>query len=210
MLNNKEYKNFCTLYLVRHGETEWNKKEILQGHVDIPLNEEGEKQVAQTAQELKDIKFEAIFSSDLHRALRTDEIIKMERQLAVQTSKLLRERDFGHYEGILRSEYRIKLQKLIKELSENERKSFKFDYDVESDEEVIFRFITQLREISVAYPNKTILVVTHGGCIRTFLTHTGYFKYGELPPGSFSNAGYVKVLCDGVDFFIKEVKGIKK
>jgi 2,3-bisphosphoglycerate-dependent phosphoglycerate mutase len=205
----KENQNFCTLYLVRHGQTEWNKKEILQGQADSPLTEVGKKQVGQAAQDLKAISFDAIFSSDLQRAQETAEILNLERQLAIQTSKLLRERDFGHYEGIMRLEYNTRLQHLIKDLSEQEKKTFKFDHDVESDEEVISRFITQLREIAVAYPNKTVLVVTHGGCIRTFLTHTGYVKYGELGPGSFSNAGYVEVACDGVDFFIKEVKGIK-
>jgi len=97
----------------------------------------------------------------------------------------------------------------VKQLSEKEAKSFKFADDIESDEEVIGRFITQLREIAVAHPSKTILIITHGGCIRTFLMHTGYVKWGELPVGSFSNAGYAKVQSDGVDFFIREVRGIK-
>lgn len=208
-----ENKNFCTLYLVRHGETEWNKRGIVMGQSDSPLTEKGLEQAKQTAQELKDIHFDAIFSSDLHRAKRTAEIIKLERQLAVQTSKALRERTYGHWEGKLGEDYRKNFQHLfdkVKQLSEKEQKEFKFADDIESDEEVIGRFITQLREIAVAYPDKTILVITHGGCIRTFLMHIGYVKYGELPVGTFSNAGYVKVLCDGVDFFIKEVKGIKE
>ncbi len=110
-------------------------------------------------------------------------------------------------------EFRKNFQHLfdkIKQLSEKEQKEFKFADDIESDEQIIGRFIAQLREIAIAYPNKIVLVVTHGGCIRTFLMHIGYVKYGELPVGSFSNAGYAKVLSDGIDFFIKEVKGIKK
>ncbi|MCX6742843.1 MAG: histidine phosphatase family protein [Candidatus Parcubacteria bacterium] len=208
----KNNDNFCTLYLVRHGETEWNKNGIIQGQLDSPLTNEGLSQVKQTAQELKDIHFDAIFSSDLHRAQKSAEIIKLERQLAIQTSKALRERTFGHYEGTSGEKYREKFQQLIekvKQLSDEDHKAFKFDKDIESDEEVIGRFITQLREIAVAYPNKTVIVVTHGGCIRTFLMHMGYVKYSELPAGALlENAGYVKVLCDGVDFFIQEVKGI--
>ena len=210
----KNNENFCTLYLVRHGETEWNKNGIIQGQLDSPLTNEGLSQVKQTAQELKDIHFDAIFSSDLHRAQKTAEIIKLERQLAIQTSKALRERTFGHYEGTSGEKYREKFQQLIekvKQLSDEDHKVFKFDKDIESDEEVIGRFITQLREIAVAYPNKTVIVVTHGGCIRTFLMHMGYVKYSELPAGALlKNAGYVKVLCDGIDFFIQEVKGVKK
>ena len=161
---------------------------------------------------LKDIKFEAIFSSDLHRAQRTAEIIRLERELMVQTSKALRERSYGSWEGKDGEEYRKNFQHLfdkVKELSEEGQKKFKLADDIESDEEVISRFITQLREIAVANPGRTVLVVAHGGCIRTLLMHLGYTKYGELPVGSFSNAGYVKISCDGVDFNIDEVQGIK-
>ncbi len=70
--------------------------------------------------------------------------------------------------------------------------------------------ILKLREISVAYPNKTVLVVSHGGPIRMFLAKTGYLSKKDLPGGSFKNAGYIKVLSDGVDFFIEEVKGVDK
>lgn len=183
------------------------------GQLDSALTEAGLRQAKTTAQDLKDVNFDAIFSSDLHRAQRTAEIIKMERQLAIQTSKALRERTYGYFEGKSSEEYIKNFQHLfdkLKQLSEKKQKKFKFTNDIESDEEVISRFITQLREIAVAYPSKTILVVSHGGCIRTFLMHIGYVKYGDLPPGSFSHAAYVQVLSDGVDFFVKDVKGIKK
>jgi broad specificity phosphatase PhoE len=206
-------KNYCTIYLVRHGETEWNKKGIVMGQSDSPLTETGIEQVKATARELKDVNFDAIFSSDLHRAERTAEIIKLERQIAVQTSKALRERAYGHYEGTSSEEYGNKFQasfNKLEKLTEQERNKFKFDHDIESDEEVIGRMITQLREIAVAYPGKNVLVVGHGSCIRTFLTHTGYVKFGELKTGAISNGSVVVVLCDGIDFFIKEAKGIKK
>ena len=208
----QEDKNLCTLYLVRHGETEWNKKRLLQGQLDSPLTEDGVQQAKDTAQRLKSVNFDAIFSSDLHRTKRTAEILKLERQLAVQTSKALRERNYGEYQGKSIEEYRENFKDLfdkVDKLSEKEQKKFKFAANIESDEEVISRFITQLREIAVAYPNKSVLVVTHGGCIRTFLEHTGYTKFG-LSGSGISNAGHVKVLSDGVDFFIQEVKGIKK
>jgi len=205
--------NFCTFYIVRHGETEWNLQHITQGHKDSPLTENGIRQAQETANELKDINFDAIFSSDLGRTRRTAEILRLERQLAIQTSKALRERAFGTFEGKTGEEAHIAFQELydeVRKLSEEEQKNFKPAPDVESDNEIISRFITQLREIAVAYPGKTVLVVSHGGPIRNFLMHVGYVKYGELPGRAFTNAGYVKVLCDGVDFFVKEVKGIKK
>jgi len=204
-------KNYCTLYLVRHGETEWNKNHTVMGQMDSPLTSEGIKQVEATAEELKHIHFDAIFSSDSPRTQRTAEIIKLDRQLAIRTSKLLRERNFGHYEGKPSADYHEAVKHLLAEkeqLTEQERWKFRFGDDMESDEELADRFIVQLREIAAAYPGKTVLVVTHGGCIRMFLIKSGYVKYGQLPGGAFRNAGYVKTLSDGVDFMIKKVDGI--
>jgi broad specificity phosphatase PhoE len=205
-------KNYCTIYLVRHGETEWNAKNIVQGHQDSPLTEQGLAQAAATAQDLKDIKFDAIFSSDSPRAYRTAEIIKLERDLAIQTSQLLRERSSGLFEGKPSAERDEAIKdslEQLKKLSEAERWVFKLSDDIESDDELMIRFIAQLREIAVAAPNKTIMVVTHGACIRVFLMKVGYATREQLPPRSFENAGYVKLLSDGVDFFVEEVKGIK-
>jgi len=209
----QEDKNFCTIYLVRHGETEMNKNGVLQGHLDSPLTELGVEQVNATAQELKDVSFDAIFSSDLERAVRTAEIVRLERQIAIQTSKMLRERSYGSYEGKSSEQYRKNFRETfekIKTLSNKDRMDFKLASDIESDGEVVGRFVTRLREIGVAYAGKTVLVVSHGACMRTFLTHLGYAKYEELLIGAISNGAFVKVLCDGVDFFIKEVKGVKR
>ena len=92
-------QNFCTLYIVRHGETEWNVKKIIQGNEDIPLNKKGESQAKELAKKLRHIKFDVIFSSDLIRAKRTAEIINIEKKLIVQTTKALKERYFGKYQG---------------------------------------------------------------------------------------------------------------
>jgi len=209
----QENNNYCTIYLVRHGETEWNKKRIIMGQSDSPLTETGIEQVKATAQELKHVDFAAIFSSDLLRAQRTAAIIKLERQLAVQTTKALRERTFGHYEGMSVEEFE-KIFKdsfdKLKQLTEKEQKAFKLDRDIESDDDVVGRMITRLREIAVAYPGKNVLVVSHGTSIRTFLLHIGYAKLEELKTGAVVNGGYAAVLCDGIDFFIKETRGINK
>ena len=77
---------------------------------------------------------------------------------------------------------------------------------IESGEQVISRLIAFLRETAQAYPGKTVLVVCHGGAVRTLLLHLGY---ADLPRGAFQNAGYVKLRTDGVDFFLDEVKGVK-
>ncbi|MBI4226385.1 histidine phosphatase family protein [Candidatus Roizmanbacteria bacterium] len=204
-------RQYCIFYIVRHGETEGNVKRILQGHSDFPLTEEGIKQAQKTAQILKQVKFDQAFSSDLLRARRTAEIIALEHKIIVKTSKLLRERSFGRLEGKSYEEYVNELVEIILQyeaLSEKEKFSFKFREDIESDEEIIRRFITFLREVAVAYAGKTILIVSHGGMMRSLLIHLGFGTYKTLLPGAVKNLGYIKLESDGVDFFIKETEGI--
>ena len=206
-------ENYCTLYLVRHGETEWNVKNINQGQSESFLTENGIQQAKETAEKLRDVKFDAIFSSDLDRTYKTAEIIKLDRELVIQTSKLLRERAYGSFEGKHDSVLKTTLKDKLKErenLSESEYDSFRIAPDIETTEELLARFLIKLREIAVAYPNKNVLVVGHAGPIRNFLIRVGYAERKNLPGGSFKQGGYVKVLSDGVNFFVKEVHGIKE
>ena len=80
----KKENNLCTLYLVRHGETEWNVKGITQGQTNSSLTENGKQQALNTANDLKNINFDAIFSSDLTRTQDTAEIIKLDRDIMVR------------------------------------------------------------------------------------------------------------------------------
>ena len=202
----------CTIYLIRHGETEWNEKKLIQGHSDIPLNKKGEIQAKNLSKKLSHVKFTAVFSSDLIRAKRTAEIIALEKKIAVKTTKALRERYFGRFEGTSWEEnkqYQNYLNKFLK-LSYKERYYKKPYEDTESDEKLMVRFIPFLRQVAVAYPDKNILIVAHGGVMRVFLIHLGYGTYITLPSGSINNTAYVRLMSDGVDFFIKETFGIEK
>lgn len=196
------------LYIVRHGQTDWNAQKKVQGQIDIPLNATGEEQARQTAALFKNIHFDAVFSSDLLRAQRTAEIITLEKDLAVQTTRLLRERNFGPHEGMLIEELK-ELEKDLENLSKEDRAIHKLHPDIENDEELVGRFITFLREISVAYADKTVLVVCHGALIRTFLIHLGVGTYQTLPHGSVENTAFIKVLSDGVEFEVVETHGVK-
>lgn len=199
--------NYCTFYIVRHGQTEWNLKRIIQGHKDSPLTEMGIQIAKQHAKNLKDIQFDAIFSSDSLRAKQTADIIALEKNIAVKTTQLLRERSFGEYEGRNLDIFTNGLERLVKKfekLSDTEKKKHKYP-TMESDEEMISRFITFLREIAVAYPRKKVLTVTHSGMISILLIHLGYTKYDENPTYLFHHDSYVILESDGVEFNIKEV-----
>lgn len=87
------------LYMIRHGETEWNKEQRLQGRSDVPLNEYGIYLAKETAKALKDYKFDEIYSSPLIRAYTTAEIIKGDRNINIVKDSRLTEMSFGDYEG---------------------------------------------------------------------------------------------------------------
>lgn len=197
--------DLCTLYIVRHGQTDWNAKGILQGEIDIPLNSMGIKQAQTLGKTLKNIEFDAVFSSDLIRAKRTAEIITLERKMAIETTRLLRERRYGKFNG---KPWKL-MQKFYdtwEALSKKERISYRPYQGYETDEEVVSRFITFLREVAITHSGKTILVVSHGGLMKAFLNHISEATYLT---GSVSNSAYIRLESDGVDFFIKELKGIK-
>ena len=204
---------FTTLYIVRHGETVWNVKKLLQGHADSRLTKKGEIQARLVKDLLKDVRFDAVFSSDLTRSRKTAEIIALERKLAVQTTKLIRERSFGEYEGKHYTVFAQELKHLLakfEKLTDSQKYKFKYTQSMESDAELVGRFITFLREIAVAYSGKTLLVVSHGGMMRALLIHLGYGNYRSLYPGVVKNTSYFVLETDGVEFKVTQTFNIEK
>ena len=200
---------YCTIYLVRHGETDWNADGIIQGHSDIPLNKNGEKQAEELGKELKRIDFDAVFSSDLIRAKKSAEIITSGKNINIITSIALRERDFGSYEGkhfsLLSKD---ETSELISLYDHKEKK--REELGVETDRSLEARFIPYIREICQKNLDKNVLVVIHGGIMRWFLMHIKYGDIRSLPVGSISNMAYARIESDGVDFIVKETSGIRK
>ena len=104
----------------------------------------------------------------------------------------------------------IKILEKLKTASEKEKLAFKSHPDHESNDEIASRMLNFLREIAVTYAGKNVLVVSHGSIIRAFLMSIGFATYDQLRPEHIENTAYVKLESDGVDFFIKETKGINK
>lgn len=204
--------NYCTLYIVRHGETDWNVKQIIQGHSNSVLTYNGRNQIKALAEKLKHIHFDALFSSDLLRTKQTSEILNVERKLAIHTTEAIRERFFGKYEGLHSHAFHKEVKDLLKDyetLSEESKRKFKYP-TAESDEELISRVIRYLREIAVAYPGKKVLVVSHGGVLKNLLIHLGWATYETLATNGVVNGAYIVLASDGVDFFVKDTAGVSK
>ena len=206
-------KNFCTLYLIRHGETEWNREKIIMGHIDTPLTETGLRQASELAAFLEPVRFSAVYSSDSPRAVRTTAIAAGIASSSIRKMVELRERDFSRFEGTSATLFREQNKEslLTKDaLPEPERWHFKIADCVESDNSIATRITSVLRHISQSHFGETVLVGTHGGPIRFLLVKLGFAPYGSLPSGTFKNCGYVVLESDGEIFTIKEVNGVER
>ncbi|MEO7496747.1 MAG: histidine phosphatase family protein [Massilia sp.] len=95
-----------TIVLIRHGETAWNAERRLQGHLDIGLSCEGERQAEALGAALAPVRFDAIVASDLQRARQTALAVAARQRvpLAVRSDPALRERGYGGFEGLLYAE----------------------------------------------------------------------------------------------------------
>lgn len=138
-------------YLLRHGETDLNAEGVLQGSIDAELNDHGRHQAAQAADVFRSIKLTDIISSPQKRALLTAETVAEVVGLPVGTNALLRERNWGEFEGKLR----------LSRLDDGE--------GVESLSELHARARQALRDVFSQHGGAP-LVVTHSGLIKAMLT----------------------------------------
>ncbi|KAH9966824.1 histidine phosphatase superfamily [Russula dissimulans] len=150
------------IYIVRHGETEENKQKIIQGQLDTALNFEGERQADLVAKALKDIPFDACYSSDLRRAVDTAKrILVYHSGVEVQTQTAVRERYMGDLEGRAFGNFKDLIAK------KGEKKEIK---EPESVESVTKRAVTWWNETIGAPETGTtascVLIVSHGAWIR--------------------------------------------
>lgn len=93
------------IYFIRHGETDWNKLEKIQGRIDNPLNESGKVQSKKAKEILKDVTFTHAYASTLSRAKETAEIVLEDCNLLITQDPRLLERDFGVLEGMRHEAY---------------------------------------------------------------------------------------------------------
>ncbi len=184
------------IYIVRHGESEHNRDNILSGHVNPALTEKGRLQALQTREELSHIKFDEAYSSDLQRAAHTGALIYGQEIHSSHQLTDLRERNYGALDGADNDVY-VALKRgnhdLLAKLDEAERWLFKHAPDIESDHELSSRFISAITKIAENNSGKTILIAAHGGVIRTMLIKLGYATPAELPSQTIDNAAYVEL-----------------
>jgi len=155
------------LYLIRHGQTEWNKAHRFQGQLDSPLTSGGVRQVEALAKRLQSVPFDAIYSSDLNRAYQTAKIIAKSHGKETVKDQRLRERCYGIFEGLTRPEINEKYPEIYQSYIQD---AFKFIIPgAESSEEIVERTMRCLNELGEKHLRQRILIVSHGGIIGRFL-----------------------------------------
>lgn len=154
------------IWLIRHGETDWNAAQRLQGWRDIPLNDTGKNQ-AKSVQRFLDqqrIAFDGVLSSDLQRAIQTAQIAFAQHQYPIEQIPALRERNYGIYEG-------HPWQSLTQLPNEPAPKINLRDpsLDVPEGESLLTfhqRIIEAFNQIALQRPNQKLAVIAHGGVIE--------------------------------------------
>ncbi|MGN1180066.1 MAG: histidine phosphatase family protein [Suilimivivens sp.] len=161
------------IYLIRHGETDYNKNKRIQGQCDIELNDYGRELARITADGLKDVPFDIVFTSPLKRARETAEIITGDRNVTWVEEPRIQEISFGEYEGkcCSRENFNVPDKAFLNFFFDTA--NYRTPPGGESFEDIIKRtgdFLTELTG-KKEYAKKTVLVSTHGCALKAILAN---------------------------------------
>ncbi|MDP9314317.1 MAG: histidine phosphatase family protein [Chloroflexota bacterium] len=158
-----------TIYLIRHGETEWNRFGRWQGHADVPLSAEGYLQAAALAERLVNdgVQFDHMYASDLRRAFETAQIVARalfaDGRRQAQAFPAVREINVGSWSGLTRSEIIAQFPGAFTTVHHAP--------DAETPDVFAERVGGALTDLALRHPGQTLAIVTHGGTIRAMLKH---------------------------------------
>lgn len=162
------------LYIVRHGETEWNAANKILGRTDLPLNDKGREQALEIARSLKDVKIDVFLCSPLCRTMQTADAVSDETGIPYKTDDRLIEQDFGKFEGADRSDT---------EYQKAKREYFARYPGGESFFDLAARVYPLIKELN----GKNALLVTHGGIcrvIRSYFEDMGNEEFVQFSQGN--------------------------
>ncbi len=155
------------ILLIRHGETAWNRVRRMQGHIDIPLNEEGHRQARALGAALSSERPVAVYASDLQRARHTAQPVATIHGLPLNLDPALRERCYGAFEGLLYEEIGARhpegfaqwqARDLHARFPASERKA-------ETLQEFHQRSVEAVTRIAQRHAGGKLVIVTHGGVL---------------------------------------------
>ncbi|TCP61538.1 histidine phosphatase family protein [Baia soyae] len=195
------------LYLVRHGQTQWNIEKRLQGRLDSPLTDTGVEQAKGLAERLDEIPFSCIYSSSSHRALETASYLKKRQDMEIIPTDSLMEMSFGVWEGREWTEIQelfptdlicINESPELYKASESQGETL---YDVEN------RAIPFLQQLLKEHNGSNILVVSHSITIKVIVN---YFRGGSMktvwkgPDTTWASVYQIQFSPDGVTILFED------
>jgi len=158
------------IILIRHGETEWNSQQRMQGHSNSDLSSVGQAQIQALGQWMKNVPFDLIYSSDSLRAKQTAEAITQFSGHELQFDQRLREKNLGVFEGLTSEEARERHPEVFR-LFKTAGSKYVID-EGESTQQLQDRALEIVDEIRIKHPEEHVLLVTHGGFIRVVMKHS--------------------------------------
>lgn len=170
------------IYFIRHGETDYNKKHIMQGWLDIPLNETGLTQAEEAKQICKNLQIDLIYSSPLLRAKQTAEKINEVHKLQIIFDDRLKEICFGSVQGECRDDWS---EEKKQDVFSNPEK-----YGAETLQQLYDRVTNFFREIENI--DKNILIVSHGGVYRAIYKYLNNIDGFDFELENLKNAKLIK------------------
>ncbi|EWM53492.1 histidine phosphatase family protein [Ruminococcus flavefaciens] len=163
------------IFSTRHGQTEYNNRDIILGVTDIELDETGLRQAEALAARIADLSIiDLIIASPMKRAQKTANIVAERCGLNVITDERLREWDYGEYEGMYRYTEGFAVNKI--------NFGVRMGKNCESLLQLSHRVYSAIDEIIAKYHDKTILIVSHGGVCRVIETY-----FNDMTTESFAN-----------------------
>lgn len=193
-----------TIYMIRHGESKANEKDVFIGYTDLELTELGKQQAEITAAYLKDIMPDAIYASDLKRAYDTALATAKQYSMEVKTEQGLREIFAGTWEYVPFATLEQQCPESFANIWCKDIANARPDGG-ESVKEVYDRVTATVRAIAQKHPGETVFLFSHATPVRTMAVHgmgKSAKEVGILPWPS--NASVTKITFDGEKFELLE------
>jgi probable phosphoglycerate mutase len=158
------------IILIRHGETEWNSQQRMQGHSNSDLSAEGRGQIQALGKWMKYVSFDHIYSSDTLRAMQTAKAITQYTGHTLHLDKRIREKNLGVFEGLTSNEAKERFPDVYN-LFKTAGRNYVIDKG-ESTQQLLDRSLEFIEEIRLRHPDQRVVMVTHGGVVRVLMKYT--------------------------------------
>ena len=196
--NNKD-KETLKLYIVRHGETEWNVIKRFQGQLNTPLTEKGIEKLKETGKELENVTFEEVYTSELERTVNSAEIILNENRgyknnkLKLKKLAELNEVHFGVWQGLKYEEVFLKYPEEANNYFYNVKNYKAENVEAENLKDALERFLRGINKILSSHKFGNILVVTHGTVFEMFINYVGNSSIFDIDERALMGNGDYKI-----------------